>query len=161
MTDNKPEQVEKDVVVSMAYQLTVDGNVEEAYDDGNPIVFLYGHDNIISGLENAMQGMKVGDSKNVTVAPKDAYGEVVDEAIIDVPSEQFPDDIPLKIGTILEVKDENGNPLTAYITEVAEESVTLDFNHPMAGKTLDFMIKILDLRAGKAEEIKAGQVIDN
>jgi FKBP-type peptidyl-prolyl cis-trans isomerase SlyD len=161
VTQNKPEQVTQNVVVSMAYELSVDGKIEEAYDDSKPIVFIYGHENIIPGLENELKDMKLGDSKTVTVAPAEAYGEVVEDAIIDVPRDQFPGDIPLQIGTILEVKDDQGNPLTAHITEVADTSVTLDFNHPMAGKTLNFRIKIIDLRLGSPQEISAGQVLDN
>lgn len=156
-----PNQVTKDIVVSMAYELSVNGNIEEAYDDSNPIVFIYGHENIIPGLEKALTGMKIGDSKDVTVNPADAYGEIMAEAIIGVPRSQFPADIPLQVGTILEVKDNNGNPLTAHISEVKDDEVTLDFNHPMAGKTLNFMIKILDLRPGSPEEIESGQALDN
>jgi FKBP-type peptidyl-prolyl cis-trans isomerase SlyD len=157
----KPDLVTKDVVVSMAYELSVDGKIEEAYNDSDPIVFIYGHENIIPGLENQIRDMKIGDNKDITVPAADAYGEVVEEAIIDVPREQFPANIPLQIGTILEVKDEQGNPMTAHISAVTDELITLDFNHPMAGKTLNFKIKIIDLRAGKAEEIKAGQVLDD
>jgi FKBP-type peptidyl-prolyl cis-trans isomerase SlyD len=161
VTPTKPDLVTQDVIVSMAYELNVDGKIEEAYDASNPIIFIYGHENIIPGLENQIRNMKIGDSKDITVPAEEAYGEVVEEAIIDVPREQFATNIPLQIGTILEVKDEQGNPMTAHISTVTDELITLDFNHPMAGKILSFKIKIIDLRAGSAEEIKAGQVLDH
>jgi FKBP-type peptidyl-prolyl cis-trans isomerase SlyD len=156
--NQKPTQIAQDIVVHMAYQLTVDEKVEEAYNEEEPIIFIFGHDNIIPGLESELQGMKIGDTKDVTVQPVDAYGEFNEEALIDVPLSQFPSDIPLSIGTLLELKDDEGNPLTASIAGVTDEDVQLDFNHPMAGKILNFMVKIIDLRQADPDEIETGQV---
>ena len=158
MENSKPTQIAQDVVVYMAYQLSVDGKVEEDYDDQDPIIFIYGHENIIPGLEKELQGLKIGDSRQVTVIPSEGYGDLIDEAVIEIPRTQFPSEIPLTLGTILELKDDDGNPLTAYIVAVTDEMVTLDFNHPMAGKTLDFSIKIVALRQADPDEIKTGQV---
>jgi len=156
--NQKPTQVAQDIVVHMAYQLTVDEKIEEAYNEEEPIIFIFGHDNIIPGLENELAGMKIGDTKDVVVQPAEGYGEFMDEALIDVPRSQFPNDIPLSIGTLLELKDDEGQPLTASIAGVTDEDVQLDFNHPMAGKTLYFKIKIIDLRQADPDEIETGQV---
>jgi len=158
LNNQKPTQVAQDVVVHMAYQLTVDDKIEEAYDEEEPIIFIFGHDNIIPGLESEIQGLKIGDTRDVTVQPADGYGEIMQEALIDVPRAQFPDDIPLSIGTMLELKDDEGNPLTATIAAVNDSDIQLDFNHPMAGKTLHFMVKIMDLRPADPDEIETGQV---
>lgn len=160
MNKKQPTQIEQDVVVTMAYELSVNGEIEEAYDEENPIVFLFGHENIIPGLEDELEGMKIGESKKVVVDPDNGYGDVVEDAIIDVPRDQFPEDIPLTIGTILELKDPDGNPMTAFITRVEGDKVVLDFNHPMAGKTLTFNVTIKDLRHGTEEEIETSQVLD-
>ena len=158
MENKKPNQVTQDIVVHMAYELMVDGEVEEAYNEEEPIIFLFGHDNIIPGLEKELEGMKIGDTKEVTVTPADGYGDLMDEALVDVPREQFPADIPLSIGTLLELKDNEGNPLTARIAAVTEDAIQLDFNHPMAGKTLDFKVKIINLRQADPDELETGQV---
>ena len=148
----------QDIVVHMAYQLTVDEKIEEAYNEEEPIIFIFGHDNIIPGLEKELENLKIGDTKEVTVLATEGYGEFLEEALIDVPLSQFPSDIPLSLGTLLELKDNEGNPLTAQIVAVTDNEVKLDFNHPMAGKTLYFKIKIIDLRQADPEEIETGVV---
>ncbi len=79
------DTVKDGVVVSMEYKLTVDGEVLDSSDEAGPLQFLTGYGNIIPGLENEMMGMKIGDSKNVTVQPEDGYGEFEDDAFMDVP----------------------------------------------------------------------------
>jgi FKBP-type peptidyl-prolyl cis-trans isomerase SlyD len=158
---SKPTQVADDVVVSMDYTLTIDGTIVDSSEEAEPIMFVQGKQNIIRGLENALYGMKTGESKKVSVAPADAYGEHDPEAIMEVPRSEFPPEIPLKPGVTLEVTDTDGDSQPAQIVEVTKSTVRLDFNHPLAGKTLDFDVKVVDLRAATPEELDHGHVHDD
>ena len=157
-TQNKPRDVSDDVVVSIEYTLTVDGEVMDSTEGDEPLQFLQGHQNIIPGLERELAGMKIGENKTVTVPPGEAYGDVEPENIVDVPRTEFPTEIPLEVGTELEVKNADGEVLSATIAEVNTDSVKLDFNHPLAGKQLVFDVTIVDLRAATEEELAHGHV---
>jgi FKBP-type peptidyl-prolyl cis-trans isomerase SlyD len=154
----KPQFVSDDIVVSLDYTLTVDGEVVDSTEGDEPLEFLQGHQNIIPGLERELAGMKVGDSKQVTVPASEAYGEIDPENIIDVPRSEFPPEIPLEQGTELEVKNSDGEVLSATIASINNDSVKLDFNHPLAGKSLTFDVKVVDLREPTAEELSHGHV---
>jgi FKBP-type peptidyl-prolyl cis-trans isomerase SlyD len=145
-------------VIVMEYTLQVDGETIDTSAGHGPIEFIQGVGNIIPGLENALYGMAVGESKHVVVAPGDGYGEMDSEAFMEVPRGQFPEDIPLEIGTQLELHDEAGQPMVARIDQVGDSSVRLDFNHPLAGKELHFAVKIAGLRPASDEELDHGHV---
>lgn len=157
-TQNQPREVANDVVVSIDYTLTVDGEVVDSTEGDEPLQFLQGHQNIIPGLERELVGMKVGDSKQVHVTPTEAYGEVDPENIIEVPRTEFPAEIPLEAGTELEVKNADGEVLSATIAEVGTNTIKLDFNHPLAGKNLTFDVTIVELRSATEEELAHGHV---
>ncbi len=157
-TQNKPTNVADDIVVSLDYTLTVDGQVMDSTEGDEPLQFLQGHQNIIPGLERELTGMKVGESKQVVVTPTEAYGEVDPENVIDVPRGEFPAEIPLETGTELEVKNADGEVLSATIAAVNNDTVKLDFNHPLAGKELTFDVTVTDLRAPTEEELAHGHV---
>lgn len=154
----KPQEVTDDVVVSMEYTLTVDGDILDSTEDGEPLDFLQGHRNIIPGLEKELYGLSEGDTKDVKVIAAEAYGEIDLEALMDVPRSEFPPTIPLETGTELQVKDKEGEVRYATITEVGAENVQLDFNHPLAGKELNFEIKVVGLRSPTTEELSHGHV---
>lgn len=154
----KPDKVGDDVVVSIDYTLTVDGAIIDSSDEEGPLEFLQGHGNIIPGLEQAMYGMKTGDSKRVVVTPEEGYGEYDPEAVMLVPRSEFPKDIPLKPGVELEVTDQEGDTQFARIVSLTKSEVKLDFNHPLAGKTLNFQVSVTDLRQPTDEELDHGHV---
>lgn len=157
-TQNKPGKVADDVVVSIDYTLTVDGQVVDSTEGDEPLQFLQGHQNIIPGLEHELTGMKVGDSKQVEVPPTEAYGEIDPDNVIEVPRNEFPEDIPLEPGTELEVKNADGEVLSATIASINDSTVKLDFNHPLAGKKLTFDVTVVDLRTATDEELAHGHV---
>jgi FKBP-type peptidyl-prolyl cis-trans isomerase SlyD len=157
---SKLTKVAKDLVVSLEYTLTVDGEVIDSSEESGPIDYIQGHENIILGLENVLEGMEVGETKKVNVKAQDAYGEYDPEAVEEIPLADFPDDIPLEVGVELAVEDEDDGPMSAVIEEVGKDSVTLNFNHPLAGKDLNFDVKILSIREATAEELEHGHVHD-
>lgn len=145
-------------VISMEYTLRVDGQVLDSSEGRDPLEYLHGAGNIISGLEREMADMAVGESKNVVVSPADGYGEMNDTAFMDVPRNNFPEEIPLKPGIELQVSDQKGNPKYARIESVGDQSVRLNFNHPLAGKELHFDIKVVGVREATPEEKEHGHV---
>jgi len=152
------DSVQKDVVVSMEYTLQVDGEEIDSSKGQDPLQFLVGYGNIISGLEREMTGMKVGDSKDVVIQPEDAYGEYDDEAFMEVPRDQFPQDMPVEEGLELSVRDDQGQSRYARIDIVEGDTVTLNFNHPLAGDELHFSVKVVNLREPTEEELEHGHV---
>jgi FKBP-type peptidyl-prolyl cis-trans isomerase SlyD len=160
---SEENKVRDEVVVRMAYQLMVNGKLIDSSDEieGEAIAFIQGLGQIIPGLEEAIYGMEVGDTKQVKVDAAQAYGEVDQEAFIWVPREDFPDSIPLELGTVFEMREENGDTHLARITELQEEQVYVDLNHPLAGKDLVFDVEITGLRAATSEELEHGHVHDH
>lgn len=141
-----PMTVSDGKTISMEYTLKLENKeVLDTNVGGEPLSFTQGSHEIIPGLESALQGMKAGESKQVTVEPEQAYGEVNPKAIQEVPIEQIPPDAR-KVGVQLQGKDGQGRMVTPKVTEVKEQVVVLDFNHPLAGKTLYFDVKILDIQ---------------
>ena len=110
-----------------------------------PLSYVQGSHNIISGLQNALEGLKIGDSKQVTIKPEDGYGSVDQKAIMEVSKEQIPQDA-LKVGAHLQGQNDDGQVITAMVVEIKEQTVVLDFNHPLADKTLHFDVKIVDIQ---------------
>ncbi len=155
--------VTNNIVVSMSYELRVDGELIDSSEniEGEVITFIQGLGQIIPGLEKELHGMKVGDSKQVKVGAAEAYGEVDQEAFVWVPREDFPDSIPLELGTVFEMREENGETHLACITELAEEQIHVDLNHPLAGKELAFDITVVDVREATSEELEHGHVHDH
>ncbi len=145
-------------VVAMDYTLHVDGEKIDSSEGREPLEYLQGAGNIIPGLEREITGMEVGESKQVVVSPADGYGESDPEAFIEVPRSEFPSDIPLELGLELQVQDPSGNPMYARIDAITDESVRLDFNHPLAGKELHFSVQIVGLREPTDEELDHGHV---
>lgn len=152
------DSVQNGIVVSMEYTLHVDGELLDSSEGQDPLEFLTGHGNIISGLEREMIGMKVGDSKDVIVAAADGYGEYDEEAFLDVPRNQFPKDMPVEEGLELTVRDDSGEGRYARIESVKGETVRLNFNHPLAGDELHFNVKVVSLREPTDEELDHGHV---
>ena len=153
MTD-KPLTVANDIVVTLEYTLRLDdGDVVSTSEDGGPLEFVQGRGEIIPGLEQALYGMAMGEEKDVTVPPLDGYGTRNPDALQTFPRDAFPPDVALEPGTGLRMRDPSGRVVVAYVWEVLPDGVVLDFNHPLAGETLHFHVKIADMREATSEEL--------
>lgn len=138
--------VENGSVVSLQYSLTgEDGKLIESNKDKDPLQYTHGQQQIVPGLEKELTGMKVGGEKRVKVNPEDGYGPVDPKAFQELPKEQFPPN-GLKIGAVLIAKGPEGQTIPVRVHEIKEKTVVIDLNHPMAGKTLLFDVKILDIQ---------------
>lgn len=156
--DNDPQIIDDNIVVRLDYSLYVDGRLLESSQKSGPIEFIQGTGNVIRGLERELNGMRVNDSKELTIAPEDGYGVVDPKAFIDVPRSDFPPKIPLDLNTTVQVRDADGNTQDARISKVGKENIRLDFNHPLAGKELFFQITVAGIRQATEEEIAHGHV---
>lgn len=152
------DTVQNNLVVSMEYTLHVDQEEIDSSKGQDPLQFLVGHGNIISGLEREMIGMKVGESKDVVVLPAEGYGKFDENAFMNVPRNEFPSDLPVEEGAELTVRDDAGQSRYARIDAIDGDTVTLNFNHPLAGDELHFNVKVVGLREPTAEELEHGHV---
>jgi len=109
-----------------------------------PLDFVVGEGQTIPGFDSAIVGMAVGEVKNITLAPSDGYGEINPEAFQKVSRSQFPSDFEPETGTMVEGVNTQGQKVRAIVAEVSVEDVVLNFNHPMAGKEMNFEIQLLD-----------------
>jgi FKBP-type peptidyl-prolyl cis-trans isomerase SlyD len=153
--------VQDGIVVELDYTLRLDdGEVIDTSVGGDPLEFLQGQGQVISGLEQELYGMAVGDKKHVVVAPADGYGEKDPAALETVPRDAFPSDLQLNLGRRLRMRDQSGQILPAYVADIRPDSVLLDFNHPLAGQTLHFDVKVATLRPATPEELDHGHAHD-
>ncbi|MBU2961758.1 peptidylprolyl isomerase [Citreicella sp. C3M06] len=139
-------QVKTGDTVRIHYTGTLnDGTTFDSSAGRDPLEFVVGSGQIIPGLDKAIPGMTVGDKKTVEIAPEEAYGPVHAEGRQAVPRQEIPDDIPLDLGTQLQVQTPNGQTMNVTVAEVTETEVTLDANHPLAGKDLTFAIELVEI----------------
>lgn len=150
--------VAKDKVVHLDYVLTVEGEIADSTAGGDPLPYLHGHQNLIKGLEDELEGMQVGEGKNVEIAPEKGYGLVDDTAFMDMDRDKFPEDFDFSIGKPLRLNTGDGRIVSAMIKEVKDDVIVLDFNHPLAGKTLNFEVSISDIREATELELSVGRV---
>jgi|ERR1041385_8481925 FKBP-type peptidyl-prolyl cis-trans isomerase SlyD len=148
-------------VVSLTYDLYVkqDSGAEdlvESATEEQPLVFLYGAGQMLPKFEENLSDLSSGDSYEFRLAAEDAYGQYDDEAVASLPKEMFQGtDIP-EIGSMLPLQDNNGNHFQGQVVSVAEDSVIVDLNHPMAGQELHFKGKIINVRPATPEELSHG-----
>jgi len=146
-------------VVSIHYTLTDDGGETlDTSSGGAPLTYLHGADNIIPGLESALTGKNVGDEVDVTIAPAEAYGEIDAELVQAVPREAFEGIDDIVPGMQFEARSPEGHAQVVVVEDVTDEEVVIDGNHPLAGKTLHFAVKVEDVREASEEELAHGHV---
>jgi FKBP-type peptidyl-prolyl cis-trans isomerase SlyD len=137
--------------VSLEYTLTLDDkSVVESNVGKQPLTYTQGTHQIIPGLEKALEGLKVGDTKEVTVPPADGYGEIDPNARQEVQKKLIPPNA-LVVGTRLQGKTPDGHTVYPRVAEIKDDTVVLDFNHPLAGKTLHFNVKVLDIQQAQPQ----------
>lgn len=148
----KPDSnIKEGSIVSIEYTLTDDtGKVIDTNVGKEPLTFVQGAGQIVKGLEQALNGMKVGDEKKVQVKPEDGYGLPNEKAFQEVPREMIPPEAQ-KAGAMLMTKSQDGRTVPIRVHEVKEKTVVVDFNHPLAGKTLNFDVKIKDIKTAEAK----------
>ena len=148
------DTITRNKIVSMNYTLTDNaGKVLDA-SEGEPLEYLQGHQNIIPGLEVALEGLKPGDRKQVTVQPAEGYGQHNPELIFALPLGQFGGQPP-EVGMLVQLQSPEGE-MMATIKQIEADQVTLDANHPLAGQVLNFDVEIVQVRDASEEELSHG-----
>ncbi|MCH9813346.1 MAG: peptidylprolyl isomerase [Epsilonproteobacteria bacterium] len=146
-------------VVSIEYELTeaggsdvIDSNIGQA-----PLDYISGKGQIIPGLESQLTGLSAGEKADVKVNAAEAYGEMNPEAVDTLPKEQFAG-LDLQVGMQLYGQGENGETVTVTVKEFNDETVTIDYNHPLAGKDLMFSVSVVNVREATPDEVLSGQI---
>lgn len=148
MSDDKPEEkkVKDGDTVSLHYTGSLDdGTVFDSSEGGDPLSFKVGEGQVIPGFEDGVRGMQVGESKDVSIPPDQAYGEYYEELVRVVPRQAFPPEVTPAVGLGFELELPNGQTLPVRVIDVDGDNVTLDANHLLAGETLNFKIRLLDI----------------
>lgn len=144
-----PVEVHDNMDVGLEYTLTVDGAVVDSADSAKPFRYIHGQKQMIPGLERQLTGLHIGDTKEVTVNPEEGYGQVDPSAFVEVSKTQLPAGITPEVGLVLRGVNPDGQSFRARISELKDETVMLDLNHPLAGKTLNFKVKVTDIAPAK------------
>ncbi|MFP3959931.1 MAG: peptidylprolyl isomerase [Spirochaetaceae bacterium] len=151
--------VKTDAVVTIAYTLKDEtGEVLDSSEDHGDLSYIHGHDNIVPGLEEALDGKNPGESVSATVPPEKGYGERDEELLFQVPRTKMPEDAELEVGMQFEAQTSEGDRRVVTLAEVGESDVTLDANHPLAGRTLHFDVTVNEVREASQEELDHGHV---
>ncbi len=122
-----------------------DGEVFDSSEGGTPLSFTVGGGQVIPGFENGVVGMAEGDTKTVNIPCADAYGERRNDGVLEVPRGEFPPEMPLEVGSSVQGQQSGGQTVTFAIMAVTDETVTLDANHPLAGKDLTFDLTLVSI----------------
>lgn len=151
-------KVENNKMVAVDYKLTVDGQIADQSKPGAPLEFIFGTGMLLPKFEEAIAGKEPGDKVSFTLSAKDGYGELVDEAIVELPKNIFMVDGKLAedilfVGSQVPMQDAQGNRMVGTVKEVGNEHVKMDFNHPMAGKTLNFDVEVVSVRDVTPEDL--------
>ncbi len=146
-------------VVSIHYTLKDDaGKTIDSSEGEEPLTYLHGAGNIIPGLENALEGLDAGDQKQVTIEPKDGYGEVIAELVQTMPRASFAGIENIEEGMEFQAQTESGGTQYVVVTKIEGEEITVDGNHALAGQTLHFDVTVNEIRDATEEEISHGHV---
>lgn len=150
--------ISQDSVAIIHYTLKDDaGEIIDSSVSAEPLAYIHGHGNLVPGLERELEGKQAGDKLNVTLAPADGYGEYDKKLIQRVPRRALQGVSNIRLGLRLQTQTAEG-PRTVVVTNVTGDMVTLDGNHPLAGKTLHFEIEVTEVRQATEEELAHGHV---
>ena len=131
--------------VKIHYTLVVEGKVVDSSRASEPFEYEPGRGQILNGLEKAREGLAPGEKREITVGPDDGYGPLDPQAIVEIPKTNFPANGDLEVGSLVQGEGKGGQVFQGVVREVHEEDVTVDFNHPLAGKELFFDVEVLEV----------------
>lgn len=159
----------KDNVVSIVYELrsgSKEGDVVESLTPDNPLIFLYGTGGLLPKFEENLNGLSTGDSFDFMLNAEDAYGPVVESAVVQVPKSVFEvdgqiDESLMQVGNAVPMMDAEGRRLNGKVIAIEGDAVKMDFNHPMAGADLHFAGKVTEIRSASEEELTHGHIHGN
>ena len=151
-------KAENNKMVAVDYTLTVDGKIADQSRPGQPLEFIFGTGMLLPKFEAAIAGKEAGEKVSFTLAPADGYGETVADAIVDLPKTIFMVDGKLAedilfVGSQIPMSNAQGQRMLGVVKEIGDDTVKMDFNHPMAGKTLNFDVEVISVRDVTPEDL--------
>ena len=150
---SEPQTIQAGKVVALKYTLRdSSGTWIDGSEDNDPLHYLHGADNIVPGLESALEGHKIGDKLTVNVPPEDGYGLREGPGPQSVPRDAFPVDAEIEEGMPFSVENEDGEEIDLWVVRVEDDQVFVDVNHPLAGVTLCFDVEVMAIRESTADE---------
>ncbi|MBR4788276.1 MAG: peptidylprolyl isomerase [Bacteroidales bacterium] len=154
-------KVQNNKVVSLAYRLEVDGRIADQAGRDNPLEYIHGTHMLLPKFEQAVEGKEPGDSVSFTLSPEEGYGVHNPQRVVDLPKEAFMIDGVMheelmEVGRILPMMGQDGSVIQATVKAVGDKHVSMDFNHPMAGKTLNFTVEVVAVRDATESELTNG-----
>ena len=154
-------KAEKEKVVAVSYQLEVEGKIADQSREGSPLEYIHGTGMLLPKFEAAVEGKEPGETFDFVLSPADGYGEYHSEYLIDIPKTAFMVDGKLRedllaVGNMIPMLNADGQVVQGSIAAISEDSVKMDFNHPMAGKTLHFTGKVESVRSASEKELSEG-----
>ena len=158
-------KIQKNHVVALSYELTVDGNIVDSATEEQPLEYIHGNNMLIPRFEEEVDGKEAGEDFAFTLSPEEGYGEHNPKMRFDIPKESFAIDGAIRedllvVGRVIPMLNSAGQVCHAQIIEVKDNDVTVDFNHPMAGKTLNFKGKVVSVREATEADLKSAQHCD-
>jgi len=147
--------IEKNKVVSFHFKVIENGDLLESSADGDPMLYMHGHNGLIGGLESELTGKRAGESFSVTLEPKDAYGIILEHSKQRIPKKHLATKEKLRVGMVVDINT-TGGLRQATIVKVGKFNVDVDTNHPFAGKTLTFEVDVVNVRNASNEELTHG-----
>ncbi len=144
-------------VVTLNYKLSDDrGNLIQITKENEPFIYLSGNNQILTKLEEAVNEMLIGSKKSIAIDSTDAYGDYDEKAVQQVKKQEFPEGANLEAGMEYMAHTPDGKPVPFVIKEVKDDDITIDFNHPLAGRNLNFDVELVDVRDATEEELQHG-----
>lgn len=151
-------RVGPDTLVKLAYTLfDQDGNVAGQADKDDPLTYVHGYAQIVPGLERALEGLRAGEQREITVQAEEAFGEHEEAGVFEVDKADFPDAADVEVGDEFIAHGPDGEPVALRVIDVLPDGFRVDTNHPLAGQTVRFQVQISDVRAASEEEIAQAQ----
>lgn len=154
-------KVENKKVVSLTYELIVDGTLADKADENRPLEYIHGTGMLLPKFESEVEGKEPGEGFEFTLTPEEGYGTFDESRLIDLPKEAFMIDGKVRedllvVGKMIPMMSDSGQVVNGIVHEVTDEKVTMNFNHPMAGKTLNFTGKVVEVRDATERELEKG-----
>lgn len=154
-------KISQDSAVHFRYSLAPAGEPVEAPGSDEPLLgYLHGHQQIIPGLEQALEGREPGERFEVELSPEQAYGDRDESRVETVEREAFAGMKELRVGLLVQINDESGKPMLARVIKLDNREVELDLNHPYAGMTLSFSVEVVSVRTATEDELSEGRLAD-
>jgi len=140
--EEKNVTVQEGKTVTIDYVLTVEGKEVDSTKANGPMKYVHGKSSLIPGFTKGIEGMSVGDEKKIEISPEGGYGDINPEAFRTVNRTELPEEVEPAVGAVLEARTKDNKSFPVTIIEVKEDVIVLDYNHPLAGKTLNFNVKV-------------------